>query len=521
MRSFRNVLIRMIRDEVHTCDDVEAYIRRCRRHHGQCKALHQKHFWTGRTPLIEAVMAGRSRIVQVFLDSRVDVNVQDFKGNTALHYAVMAKRLDMVKRLCSQHIDMEIINHEKLTALLIAAGHGDVLTSSYLIDREVNLDMACTHTFLTPLMMAVMNKSYDLVKSLVDHGAELDFRDHLNGKTALMHAVGLGDHQSVQLLLDAGVNLLVKDFEGRNAWRHVCLAQDEVIMQMLLKHGGAIGSDLDSQVIDLEKYDVDHALLVDVRLDDVPLADCLDEHGHTRFDHTIVSVAEFLTASHAGYDFSSTVQTTLAHYVMDVPALRCFDRHTVIDRRSMVAYVLDVKPEAMPFIKGLDDDVQRVKMDYLSRISDMLSPLERVSGFVNSMDDKSKDLFGELCVGYADSSRQAGTLDDREPIYELVPKECKMWEQATVHILDHEYEKTCSETASPALALRKVMPIYQKLGFDFDLEDEIEDAKDLGAVHVTTEQGAHLQLELFARILSARQELETKKRNLVYFKKAS
>ena len=56
---FSNELMNMINDDSYDCEDVEAFIHRCRRRHGNCRDLHRRHFLTGRTALIKAVLAGR------------------------------------------------------------------------------------------------------------------------------------------------------------------------------------------------------------------------------------------------------------------------------------------------------------------------------------------------------------------------------------------------------------------------------------------------------------------------------
>ena len=186
----------------------------------------------------------------------------------------------------------------------------------------------------------------------------------------------------------------------------------------------------------------------------------------------------------------------------------------------MISFVLNVNEKSVPFLKGLGCDVTRVKIDYLTRIGDMLTPLERIAGFVNQMDARSQEVFGHLCLDFADSSSQAGSLRARKYVYDLVPRQCQSRLPAVESMLDQWYEESFQRTLSPLVALREVEPLYHELGFDFNLDDEISEHQDFNTVHVASEHAAHLQLRLFMRLLAARQELETKQRNRAYFKRA-
>ena len=54
---------------------------------------------SGRTPLCEAVSAGKENLVQFFLEHGADVNAKDNHGKTALTIAIENKDIDMVELL--------------------------------------------------------------------------------------------------------------------------------------------------------------------------------------------------------------------------------------------------------------------------------------------------------------------------------------------------------------------------------------------------------------------------------------
>lgn len=88
----------------------------------------------------------------------------------------------------------------------------------------------------TPLMMAAYNKRRAISRLLVQCGADLTAVS-ANGKTVLHCAAQYGDIELVEQVLDAGVSVNAADFEGYTAL-HCSLINDQVeSVEILLKHG--------------------------------------------------------------------------------------------------------------------------------------------------------------------------------------------------------------------------------------------------------------------------------------------
>ncbi len=68
----------------------------------------------------------------------------------------------------------------------------------------------------TMLMEAVIQKEYDLMKLLIDHGADPNIRDKRNW-TALHFAAQNYDLRATQLLVEVGADVNAKDDYGNNA----------------------------------------------------------------------------------------------------------------------------------------------------------------------------------------------------------------------------------------------------------------------------------------------------------------
>lgn len=137
----------------------------------------------GITPLIDASNAGFPPLVAELLKHKVDVNVQDDGGDSALFWAARQGNTPVVDMLTG------------------AGGKVDVAD----VDG------------LTPLMAASMNGHADIAGMLLKKGAKPNAKDE-KGRTALVLTATYGDHPDViRALLAGGANPKAKDAKGRTA----------------------------------------------------------------------------------------------------------------------------------------------------------------------------------------------------------------------------------------------------------------------------------------------------------------
>jgi ankyrin repeat protein len=88
---------------------------------------------------------------------------------------------------------------------------------------------------LSPLMIAANDNNYDIVKLLVDAGADLNKKNKENGKTALMYSSSNGHIETVKLLLQKpGLLINAKDKEGKTALLHAVFYARKEIVALLI-----------------------------------------------------------------------------------------------------------------------------------------------------------------------------------------------------------------------------------------------------------------------------------------------
>ena len=103
-----------------------------------------------------------------------------------------------------------------LTALMMASTNGRTEVVKLLLDKgaEVNLK---NNYGITALFMASANGHTEIVKLLLDKGAEVNVKNTDDGVTALFMASANGHTGIVKLLLDKGADVNVKNTYGITA----------------------------------------------------------------------------------------------------------------------------------------------------------------------------------------------------------------------------------------------------------------------------------------------------------------
>ena len=133
----------------------------------------------GKTALVHAVDRGDVAVVEALLQAGADASISDEKGTTALMYALQ---------------EPSPFNREGSTALRVEA-------AKLLLKGKVGDVNTQNENGETPLMRAVDLGEIEIVKSLLDHGANVDLSDVL-GSTAAIRAYEK-DQTAIQQLLKA------------------------------------------------------------------------------------------------------------------------------------------------------------------------------------------------------------------------------------------------------------------------------------------------------------------------------
>ena len=88
----------------------------------------------------------------------------------------------------------------------------------------------------TPLHNAALGGNAEVVKLLLDHGAQMDARDQESGATPLAYAASLGRAEVVDLLLARGADAVIKNTRGQTPLELAEENNQKEISELLRRH---------------------------------------------------------------------------------------------------------------------------------------------------------------------------------------------------------------------------------------------------------------------------------------------
>lgn len=168
--------------------------------------------------LLKAVKMGNIKGFKKLLKNEcIDINYQDEQGYTALMYASsMPQRSKFVKILLQnraqadiQRINVSDSSFGGQTALMLAAIAGYIDIVKMLIDAGADLNLQ-NKNGRTALLSAALKGNTNIVRLLIERGARFDIQDEC-GFTPLMHAIQNGRADVIRLLLIMGAGLAVRN----------------------------------------------------------------------------------------------------------------------------------------------------------------------------------------------------------------------------------------------------------------------------------------------------------------------
>ena len=169
------------------------------------------------TPLHYAVQEKHADVVQVLIDAGADIETKNVDGRSPLHVASISGELTTVTKLVKAGADVRATEDDRATCLLLAAydGHTDIVR--YLVSLpEVDLNHQDTNNY-TPLHIAVHQKHAAVVEVLIDAGADIETKN-AKGRSPLHVASISGELTTVKMLVEAGA-----DVRDTDAERDTCL----------------------------------------------------------------------------------------------------------------------------------------------------------------------------------------------------------------------------------------------------------------------------------------------------------
>jgi ankyrin repeat protein/CHAT domain-containing protein len=193
-------------------------------------------------PLFEAVRQGAIDLVKLLLEHLPNANIQNDKGETALHWVLkgydIEKYADMVRLLLLHHVNPNTADKSGATPLLDALRTDRVEVVGLL--QNYDTGPAFGHY---PALLAAARHGYAVksIKRLLEQGANPNVRDK-EGNTPLLFAVER-DAEATKLLLAAGADPNVKTARGETILLLAVSKPENAVnglLEALLNRGGSL-----------------------------------------------------------------------------------------------------------------------------------------------------------------------------------------------------------------------------------------------------------------------------------------
>jgi len=205
-----------------------------------------------------------------------------------LHAAVELDRTEIVEFLVNAGAQINILNHQRMTALHLAAFFGFDSTVSVLIDAGAEIDENDGGGF-SVIYLATQNNHIGTVRLLISKNADVDQANLLCNYTPLMIAAKKGYFTVIQMLLKAGCKFNKVDSNGDTAL-HIAVMWNQVeVVEELIDAGADVNLGNKKGETPLSIASAKNFELVELLVDAGANINQLDENGLSPIFQAVIS----------------------------------------------------------------------------------------------------------------------------------------------------------------------------------------------------------------------------------------
>jgi ankyrin repeat protein len=164
--------------------------------------------------LAEAAMKRDTASIRSLLQQKVDVNAPGKDGTPALHWVVRVDDLETANLLLRAGANVKFADRYGVTPIYLACSNGNAAMIKLLLDAGADPNTV-DPTGETALMTAAKIGSLESIKTLLDAGAKVDTVDATYRQTALMIAVRENHTDIVRVLVERGADVNAQTRTGQ------------------------------------------------------------------------------------------------------------------------------------------------------------------------------------------------------------------------------------------------------------------------------------------------------------------
>ncbi|XP_076808592.1 ankyrin repeat and SAM domain-containing protein 6-like [Clavelina lepadiformis] len=174
--------------------------------------------YTEWTPLMIAALTGQLPMARLLVDRGANANFKNKQGKTALEIATDCEKTEVRGYLDRKTTDKPARVADKGDGIILAVKARDYSKVANILKNDRIQANKASSDGATPLMYASINGQLNMIKLLIDCGADIDAKDYENGWTALMQATYYGKNEAAIFLIQCGANVHIPARNGVTAF---------------------------------------------------------------------------------------------------------------------------------------------------------------------------------------------------------------------------------------------------------------------------------------------------------------
>ena len=194
------------------------------------------------TPLMLAAKEGNKSIVSMLIAKGAETNLIDINGWTALHYAASWNRRDSAHILIADglaNLNARDLNKDGTGGappLIVAAKGGHIELIKLLLNYGADINLPEIFTGENALAAAAGLGLRDSVLTLISYHADINYQNHLTYTTPLMTACMHGKRGTIIALLDAYADINILDRRSLSAFAYANMNNHRDVLLSAILH---------------------------------------------------------------------------------------------------------------------------------------------------------------------------------------------------------------------------------------------------------------------------------------------